>query len=88
MRTPRQHFPYTKGTGIFVHAPTLNLLAQVKATGESWTMCVERIVRQWAKDRRLVLHEEPTIQESLEVRYKMTQDEFKKMEEGGNDKSG
>lgn len=68
MRTPRQHFPYTHGTGIFVHSATLNLLAQVKATGESWTMCVERIVRQWSKDRGLTLHDSPTVIESLQTR--------------------
>ena len=68
MSNPRQTFPYERGTSIFVRAATLNLLAQVKAPGETWTYLIERIVRGWAREHGITLVDNPTLENGLRIR--------------------
>ena len=68
MRTQRQVFPYVRGTSIFVRPEALNLLAQVKLSGETWTMCLERIVRGWARENKVTLTDSPTELQGLRTR--------------------
>jgi hypothetical protein len=82
MRRPRQQFPYTRGTAVVLNAGTLNLLAQVKAPGESWTQCIQRIVRDWASVHAIQLHEHPSILEVILARPRQQWDEIS--ENGGN----
>jgi len=68
MSKTRQTFPYERGTSIFVRASTLNLLAQVKAPGETWTSLIERIVRGWAREHGITLVDSPTLENGLRIR--------------------
>jgi hypothetical protein len=68
MRHKKQVFPYVRGTSIFVRPETLNLLAQVKGPGETWTYCVERLVRAWAREHGIILVDKPTVETVMRAR--------------------
>ena len=69
MSRQRQVFPYFRGTSIYVRPETLNLLAQVKLPGETWTGEIERVVRQWARDHGVELYDQPAESQVFTARY-------------------
>ena len=68
MRKARESFPYTKSSSISLGEVALNLLAQVRAPGETWSKVVERLVRYWAVSHGLTVYEQPTLEQGLQAR--------------------
>ena len=73
MRKKRQSYPYVRGASIFLSCTSLNLLAQVRGPGESWSSCLDRVVRGWALQHKIVLNQYPSLEEVIRVRQNAEQ---------------